>query len=350
MAVFRRELTMTEDQILPRRTHVLESEGEIRGFYTLVPHSDTTVELEHLFIEPAQLRLGYGSALFLHAKDAARRARFRQMLVQSDPHAAGFYRALSARLVKEIPSSIPGRFIPCFELDLTGAPSVFTGFPPEALAFLSDLAGHNTKAWFETHREEYRAHFLLHLQNLVTDLSGFMLGIDPEFETRPAVDRTISRIHRDIRFSRDKSPYRTTAWITFKRPIRNWQDSPAFFFEIAPASCRYGMGFYGASRQTMDRLRAAIDGDDPELRRLLASFSAQEAFVTEGESYKRPLRPDLSAPLGDWYNRKNLYLVRNRPADDRLFGREILDDLREGFDFLAPFYRYFRQIGAQTTK
>jgi hypothetical protein len=54
---------------------------------------------------------------------------------------------------------------------------------------------------------------------LVGALGEFMLSIDPWFEVTPAVDRTISRIYCDTRFAKDKSPYKTTMWITFKRPI-----------------------------------------------------------------------------------------------------------------------------------
>lgn len=82
----------------------------------------------------------------------------------------------------------------------------FTGFSQNASAFLRDLAANNNKAWFEAHRQEYEEHLLEPLKALVSDLSGFMLSIDPDFMTIPAVDRTISRIYRDTRFSKDKSP------------------------------------------------------------------------------------------------------------------------------------------------
>ena len=67
MAVFRQELILFEEHIAPMRTHVLEADGAIVGFYTLVPHDATTLALEHLFIEPTKLRQGYGSQLFHHA-------------------------------------------------------------------------------------------------------------------------------------------------------------------------------------------------------------------------------------------------------------------------------------------
>ncbi len=55
----------------------------------------------------------------------------------------------------------------------------------------------------------------------------------------PQINRTISRIYRDTRFSKDKSPYKTTMWVTFKRPVKEWQNAPAYFFEITLESYRY---------------------------------------------------------------------------------------------------------------
>jgi len=90
----------------------------------------------------------------------------------------------------------------------------FNGFFPQTLDFLQNLGVHNDKAWFETHRREYEEYLLEPLKALVAELAGFMLAIDQNFVTAPG--RAVSRIHRDTRFSRNKSPYKTTMWITFK--------------------------------------------------------------------------------------------------------------------------------------
>ena len=125
----------------------------------------------------------------------------------------------------------------------TLASDQFSGFSAETLGFLRGLETNNNKPWFEAHRGEYQEHLLRPFQLLVAGLSEPMLAIDPHFETRPAVDRTLSRIYRDIRFSRDKSPFKTRMWLTFKRPSRDWKTAPAYFFEISPDRYRYGMGF-----------------------------------------------------------------------------------------------------------
>ena len=216
----------------------------------------------------------------------------------------------------------------------------FNGFSSKTLNFLQSLKANNNKAWFEAHKQDYQEYLLNPLQNLVVDLTEFMLTIDPYFEIRPVVGKTISRIYRDTRFSKDKSPYRTTMWITFKRQNNDWKDAHAYFFEISPPLYRYGMGFYSASKETMDRLREMIVIKSKEFLKAVSLYSKQNVFIVEGEKYKRILNDNIHEEFQDWYQMKNLYLVCNREVDDTLFSRKLLNDLKSGFGLIAPFYHY----------
>ena len=220
----------------------------------------------------------------------------------------------------------------------------FAGFGPATLRFLHDLAAHNERAWFAEHKSEYEEALLHPMQSLVADLGPTLAAIDPEIEIAPAVGKTISRIQRDTRFSNDKSPYKTTHWITFKRSRKDWQDAPAFFFELSATGYRYGMGFYLASRPTTNALRQRIDARPTEFGAAIAFYASQNEFVIEGEEYKRPLRSDLPPELAPWYNRKNLYLAANRSLDEAGIGAHLLTDLQQGFALLAPLYDYFWRI------
>lgn len=132
------------------------------------------------------------------------------------------------------------------------------GFSEASIRFLWEIRLNNHSAWFTAHKQDYQQYLLEPMKNLVTELAGTMKQLDPWLEVTPGVNKTISRIHRDIRFSRDKSPYRDRIWITFKRKIKDWQDAPAYFFEITPEFYRFGMGFYQASKETMNGFRAAL--------------------------------------------------------------------------------------------
>lgn len=218
----------------------------------------------------------------------------------------------------------------------------FTGFTTDTLEFLRTLAANNRKEWFEAHREEYRRFLQEPLQQLASVLAGPLTVIDPDLITESR--RVISRIHRDTRFSRNKSPYKTTMWLTFKRPLKEWQDAPCFFFEIGVDFYRFGMGFYSASKVTMDRLRQVIDRKPEAFRREVAFLDGQDTFVLEGEKYKRLLDGQKEEDILEWYQRRNLYLVCNRQIDGRLFSRGVLDELTSGFGRLAPFYHWLWRL------
>lgn len=215
----------------------------------------------------------------------------------------------------------------------------FQGFSPETFAFLRDIGNNNNKPWFEVNKTKYQTFVVTPLQALVADLSGFMLGIDPRFVTTPAVGKTISRIYRDTRFSKDKSLYRNNMWLTFKRPIKEWMEAPAYYFEISPEGCSFGMGFYNASRSTMDAFRKMID-EEPDRFLDAVAFRGNGPFRLEGERYKKLLAPDKPEPIGDWYNMKSFYLVGTHQLDEGLFRQGLADELMDGFATLAPLYEF----------
>ncbi len=221
----------------------------------------------------------------------------------------------------------------------------FAGFSPKTLKFLRGLKANNNKAWFQSHKADYEEYVLQPLRELVTDLGEFMLDIDPAFEITPAINKTISRIYRDTRFSKDKSPYWSTMWFTFKNQNKDWTTLVCgYFFELSPASYRYGMGFYNAAPAIMSKFREMIDENPKEFAKAISFLDKQKTFVLEGDKYKRIIDKTKPGKIQNWYQRKNVYLVCNKKIDDRLFSDKLVDDLIYGFGLIAPFYHYLEKV------
>lgn len=119
MSVFREELMWTQDLLSSRRVYLAYDKGAIRGYYSLKPANRTTVELEHLFVDPEYFGQGVGTRLFQHAGHTAAQFGYRRMTILSDPNAAEFYDRMHCKRVDDTPSSIAGRCIPTYILDLT---------------------------------------------------------------------------------------------------------------------------------------------------------------------------------------------------------------------------------------
>ncbi len=226
----------------------------------------------------------------------------------------------------------------------------FQGFFLETLDFLMNLKKNNCKQWFEAHRDDYNEYLLDPFRNLVMDLSEDVLQIDPFMEVAPSINKTISRIHRDVRFSKDKSLYKKNMWITFKRSKKEWRDAPSFFFEISPESYRYGMGYYSATKKSMDIFRQMIDESPKDFNKAISFFQNQNIFEIEGDVYKKTLDSSKPSNIRQWYDRKNIYLVHNSRKVDRLFTREIVDDLIIGFNMLRPIYSYLCKVQERKIK
>lgn len=225
----------------------------------------------------------------------------------------------------------------------------FEGFSNEAFRFLKDLKKHNDKQWFNAHRGDYEQYLLKPLRDLVTDLTDCMLGIDLSFEVAPAVNKTISRIHRDTRFSKDKSPFRDCMWITFKRSGKDWARwSAGYFLEINATWYRYGLGFYDAAPNIMAQFRQQLDEAPERFLKAIAWFDEQDTFTLEGETYKRPKDSDKCEPIRTWYNHKSFYLCCNRKNDQTIASSQLVDDLVAGFSMTAPLYHYLLDTIART--
>ena len=144
--------------------------------------------------------------------------------------------------------------------------SDFPGIPPGALRFLRSLARHNTRDWFEAHRADYERALLHPLRELVDEMDARLALVAPEFVGDRK--RSIFRIHRDVRFSSDKRPYKTSAacWLFHRDAGRTKgpHDSIAaagFYFHLAPGGCFLGGGCWLPPAPALRRLRDAIVED-----------------------------------------------------------------------------------------
>lgn len=222
----------------------------------------------------------------------------------------------------------------------------FKGFHKQSIAFLKNNRKRNDKKWFEDNWEKYEEYILTPFRSLVCELSGTMLDIDSLIETSPKINKTITKIYRDTRFSKDKSLFKKNIWLMFKRNRKQWQDYPVFFFELMSEDkvYRYGMGFYRASKDTMDRFRDKLEANPKAFKKVIAPFVSRKAFDLAGQDYKRQLNRNLPDKLQEWYQKKSFYLVKYKKPDQLLESPKLANYLNEQFLLLKPLYRFLQNI------
>lgn len=217
----------------------------------------------------------------------------------------------------------------------------FPGFKPEALDFLAMVRINDSKAWYDEHKPEYRRLLLGPFCALVNDLAPAVLEIDPDFITAPAVGKTLSRLRRDTRFTKEKNLYRDAMWLSFHR--RGEGDAPGFFFEITPAFYRFGMGFWAAESAGMEAFRSAVLREPDRFRRDTAFLRCGFGFELMGDRYKRDRHPDAPEDLKPWLNMKSFYLSKHCTDMDRLEKPDLSEEVARGFSMLGGLYRFIMQ-------
>lgn len=217
-------------------------------------------------------------------------------------------------------------------------------FTIKTIEFFVQIGLNNHKSWYLEHKNDYEEHILEPFKNLVLELSDTMLKIDPLFIVEPKVDKTISRIYKDIRFSKDKLPYRNNAWITFKIKSDEWKSKPCFYFEITHDSYRYGMGFYNADTKTISNFRNSIETDKNEFETIIKILNKKGIYKLEGDNFKRLINPGLAEDLWEYYRKKSFYLASNHEIDDFLFSEKLSDRIKNNFLTLKPLYDYLNQL------
>jgi len=208
------------------------------------------------------------------------------------------------------------------------------------IAFMLDLRFNNNKEFMAAHRQEYQQRMRDPHYQLIEALTPLMLQIDPQMEVRPA--KVLSRIFRDTRFARDKSPYRDHHWIAFRHAGEPRESAVLFWFEVTIEHVRWGLGFWGENRGAMDIFRRRLLSHPDDWLGLVKAIG-KDRFVISGDQYKRMAIPgDIHPKAKAFYPLKDIHLVRQNAEYDWVFTPRLLDELTKDFEALAPFYRLLR--------
>ena len=176
----------------------------------------------------------------------------------------------------------------------------FSGFGSGTTTFLSELAAHQDRAWFAENRARYDGELLGRQRGFVDAVGAAFASVDPRVHAVPSVDRSIFRIFRDTRFSRDKSPYKTYAdvwfWIGADR-----KTAPGYFVRIVPDAVWVGGGVYLLDPTQLARLRSAIvvPVSGAELERVLGELVGAGYEVGEATLAHVPAGFSADSPRAD---------------------------------------------------
>jgi len=221
----------------------------------------------------------------------------------------------------------------------------FEGFSKAGLQFLRDLAKHNDRSWFQPRKPTYETELLEPLQALVADATAAMrkakiaLAADP---TRPSF-----RIYRDIRFSRDKSPYKTNLG-AYLPPGGRRGEQGGIYVHIQPKQSFMAVGYYELDKDRLMRWRTAMAKTPKGFQAMLAALKRNGVSLSEHhEDLKRMPRgfeAYADSPTAPYFRRTS-FMVSERLSDADVGSKRVIARMVALARKAKPFLAYGEQIG-----
>jgi len=230
----------------------------------------------------------------------------------------------------------------------------FTGFRPAAFVFLRSLRRHNDREWFERNRDTYETELRRPLSALAEEIDVRLAGLAPEIVGDPK--RSLFRIHRDVRFSADKSPYKTHVACWFHHVdagrgvgTQTPHGGAGFYFHLEADRASLGGGIWMPPRPTLLRIRQAIDDDARALEVILAGARRRFGGLAEEHMLTRmPRGYAESHPAATLLRHQSYTLGRELVSRDLLSAR-LPDVLARDFERLVPLVRWINgALGLRT--
>lgn len=226
--------------------------------------------------------------------------------------------------------------------------SSFTGFTRATVSFFETLRDNNRKEWFEGNRRVFDGEVSPQARSFVVSMGERLREIAPAASAIPAIDKSIFRIHRDTRFSPDKSPYKPHLGILFWEGSRPKLECSGFYFHLEPPKLSLGVGLYlfPASLSPLYREWVTDETRGKELSGILAALEgAGKGFTIGGLHYKRvPRGYDPSCANAELLKHNGLYAMYEIPIPTQLYSAELLDFCMEIFRPMKPLHHWLLEL------
>lgn len=187
------------------------------------------------------------------------------------------------------------------------AKSHFSGFPLGMLHFFDELSTNNNREWFQANKRRYENEVLEPALEFIRAMETPLKRISPHFRAVPKrTGGSLMRIYRDVRFSKDKRPYKTNLGIQFRHEAGKDVHAPGFYFHVEPEQVFLAAGIWHPDTPSLKQIRRAIDKHPDRWKRAKGGKAFRDNFELSGDSLKRPPQGyNADHPLVDDLKRKD---------------------------------------------
>ena len=220
-------------------------------------------------------------------------------------------------------------------------------FSPALFEFLAELSMNNNREWFQANKARYERDVRNPLLEFVADFGERLSTISPHMVADPRPSGgSMFRIYRDVRFSKDKSPYKTNAGAHFRHEVGREVHGPGFYLHLQPGSVYAGAGIWMPNSATLGKIRGAIVENPGRWERIIGDEAFSSRFNLEGDSLKRaPKGIDPDHPLIEHLKLKS-FAAGTAFDEDDVISPGFIDMYTDACRTSAPFSEFLtRAVG-----
>ena len=215
-------------------------------------------------------------------------------------------------------------------------------FTDETLAFLRGLKRHNDRDWFNEHRADYEANVKDRMVEIIGRLAEDFVRFAPDQVASPKI--SMYRIHRDTRFSADKSPYKTHVAAVFPHRTLTKHGGAGLYFHVSPDEVFVGAGIYAPEPAHLYQLRQHVSSNFGRFRTIVESPTFKKSFgPLDGHRLKRPPKGfDPDDPAVEYLKLKRFTAGIGKPSTFAT-GPRFYASLVRLFEYLTPFVGFLNE-------
>lgn len=216
-------------------------------------------------------------------------------------------------------------------------------FTKDTVKYFSRLEKNNNKKWFEEHREELEQHVMEPARIFVMHMGDNLREIAPDIQAIPQIDKSIFRLHRDVRFSKNKAPYKTNLGIFFWEGPAKKMECPGFYIGIEPKLFFVGLGMYMFTPEQIKKFREIVSdvSKAEELTKIIKSLKKKSYKINEPHLKQVPRGFDKEYKYVDLLKFNGLYAFYENKNLDELLNSDQVKFLFKKFKDMLPLHSWF---------
>lgn len=224
--------------------------------------------------------------------------------------------------------------------------SEFIGFPREFFSYFQNLKNNNSKEWFETNRNDYEKYVLHPSREFVIAMGQKLRRIAPEINAIPKINKSLFKINRDVRFSKDKSPYKTYMGIWLWDGNRKRMESPGYYLHVENKAVLIGVGIKMFPKHLLDRYRQAVvdKRSGADLKKAVKKV-VDQGYLVNGKHYKKvPRGYDADHPNAELLLYNGLTARIEEQVPDAFFSNAMIDYAYSHYRNMLPLNRWLKKV------